>query len=58
MTLTVLDYETGKVHVYLDIDENEIESFVEQWGHSSIEWMSSKETNIAIETFAMAQDIM
>ncbi len=52
MTLTIMDFETGKVHVYTDAPtgEGEIQEFIDNWPHSSIEWMTTDTTQIEIET--------
>ena len=59
MTLTVMDFETGKVHVFIDAPtgEGEIQEFIDNWPHSSIEWMTTEDTVVHIETFAIPQEI-
>lgn len=59
MTLTILDFETGKVHVFIDAPtrEEEIQEFIDNWGHSSIEWMTTMDTVLHVESFAIAQEI-
>lgn len=59
MTLTIMDFETGKVHIFTDAPtgEGEIQEVIDNWGHSSIEWMTTDTTQVEVETFALPQEL-
>ena len=59
MTLTILDFETGKVHVFIDAPSGhaQLQEFIDSWPHSSIEWMTTEDTVVHVESFAIAQEI-
>ena len=49
--LAILDFETGEVYIYKDVPKENIEEFISQYKHSSIEWMYNEDMKITIEKF-------
>jgi len=49
--LVILDFITGKVHVYTNVLQETVEEFIEEWEHGSIEWMYHKDMEIDIKKY-------
>ena len=53
MVVTVLDYTTGAVDIYYDVQEGTEQEFVlSKYKHTSVSWMSTRTEDFKINEFS------